>query len=181
VEHELLPTRIAEKIVVCPDSGCWLWTGCLTRDGYGQVKWEGTGRPVHRVVWTLLVGPIERMHVLDHLRADRPRNPGPCRHRNCCNPDHLEPVTVDVNSSRVESWNGKKRYCPQGHDYDQHGKTYHGADGRVRRFCATCRKGRDAERKGSTPADAPVARFKGAPRDVSTQTGVQYLRGQIHA
>ena len=62
VEHALMPARIAERIVVCPTTGCWLWTGHLTRDGYGQVSWEGSSRPVHRVVWTLLVGDIAPLH-----------------------------------------------------------------------------------------------------------------------
>jgi hypothetical protein len=47
----------------------------------------------HRVVYVLLVGEIPEGLILDHK----------CRVRWCCNPEHLEPVTVQVNTIRGEA------------------------------------------------------------------------------
>jgi hypothetical protein len=87
---------------------CWLWTGALS-GGYGSVRWGGQVRGVHRVVWELLVGPIPPGLTLDHL----------CRVRQCCNPDHLEPVTLRDNIMRspiqVTAVHSRRTHCPQGH------------------------------------------------------------------
>jgi hypothetical protein len=75
-----------------PNTGCWLWLGSDSGNGYGKVSIDGKDMMVHRVVYELLVGPIPDGLVLDHI----PR----CRCRRCCNPDHLEPVTIQVNTHR---------------------------------------------------------------------------------
>jgi hypothetical protein len=69
---------------------CWLWTGAKTSSGYGMVSHDSGVRPVHRVVYELLVGSIPDGLVIDHL----------CSVRNCVNPAHLEPVTNAENVSR---------------------------------------------------------------------------------
>ena len=124
-------------------TGCWLWQGRRTRDGYGIVYVDGRQRLVHRVVWEQFHGPIPDRLVLDHLKDDR----GPCRHRHCANPDHLEPVTIAVNTQRVIPWNRTKLTCPQGHDYATHGHTYTGKDGYTRRYCTACDLARRERRK----------------------------------
>jgi hypothetical protein len=86
----LLPGRIIDKIAFCPITGCWFWLGWDSGNGYGKVWWEGRGEMAHRIVYRLLVGYIPEGHVLDHL----------CRMRLCCNPHHLEPVTVAENTQR---------------------------------------------------------------------------------
>lgn len=75
---------------------CWTWQGHITKKGYGQVWFNGMARWVHRVVYELLIGPIgtdqqtgEPLE-LDHL----------CLYRDCCNPDHTEPVTHYENMLR---------------------------------------------------------------------------------
>jgi hypothetical protein len=45
----------------------------------------------------LLRGPIPEGKVLDHKKSSG------CRHRDCGNPDHLEPVTVKENTYRGEA------------------------------------------------------------------------------
>lgn len=88
---ERLPDRILEKISFCPITGCWWWAASWdSGNGYGKVRFEGKCQMAHRVVYSLLVGPIPENCVLDHL----------CRKRLCCNPDHLEPVTVMENTVR---------------------------------------------------------------------------------
>lgn len=87
-------------------AGCWLWTGSLNAAGYGK-----HGKKVaHRVVYELLVGPIPPGLQMDHL----------CRVRRCVNPDHLEPVTQQVNIERGEgacARNARVTHCPRGHAY----------------------------------------------------------------
>ncbi|WP_414654556.1 HNH endonuclease signature motif containing protein [Intrasporangium sp.] len=51
------------------------------------------------------MGPIPEGLVLDHL----------CRNRACCNPAHLEPVTIRENILRGEPAN--RTHCPHGHAY----------------------------------------------------------------
>ena len=85
--------RVFQRVLVDRKTGCWLWQGELNRNGYGRVWFMGVRYMVHRIVWTVLRGPIEDGLVLDHL----------CRNRACCNPDHLEPVTVRENTLRCEA------------------------------------------------------------------------------
>ncbi len=98
-----------------PDLGpCWIWTGCLNRQGYGQVNVglrEGRAL-VHRVVFTRIVGRIDAGLDLDHL----------CRTPACCNPKHLEPVTHQENIARGEFGATLRRkfasmtHCRNGHE-----------------------------------------------------------------
>lgn len=90
--------RIHARVEVDQESGCHVWQGCCTKDGYGQIKVDGKTLYVHRVMWEIHTGsPILPNHDLDHLKADRPIAPGPCRHRACCNPAHMEMVHRTVN------------------------------------------------------------------------------------
>jgi hypothetical protein len=68
---------------------CWLWIGTVKDSGYGQYKRSSIA---HRVVYEALVGPIPEGLELDHL----------CKIKNCVNPDHLEPVTGQVNVARAK-------------------------------------------------------------------------------
>lgn len=76
---------------------CWLWQ-LHTTSGYGKTSLPDrfrNGAPrktlrVHRAAYRLLVGEIPEGLVIDHL----------CRNRSCCNPAHLEPVTIGENSRR---------------------------------------------------------------------------------
>lgn len=77
--------RLAAKVAHDHDTGCWLFTGTLTRAGYGQLYMpgetlrSGSRQLAHRVSWRLYRGPIpEGMAVLHH--CDTPA---------CVNPDHL--------------------------------------------------------------------------------------------
>lgn len=89
-----LPDFLLDKLAPCPVTGCWHWAAWWdSGNGYGKVRYERKCRMAHRVVYLLLVGPIPEGHVLDHT----------CRECSCCNPDHLEPVTVRVNTHRGDA------------------------------------------------------------------------------
>ena len=87
---ELLPPNAAKRVAASPDTDCWLWQGELNRNGYGRVWVQGKRLMAHRVIYEAIIGPIPEGMVLDHL----------CRNRACCNPQHLEPVTVRENTHR---------------------------------------------------------------------------------
>jgi hypothetical protein len=76
-------------------SGCWVWTGHLNRDGYGQFK--VTDRPghyrtvrAHRWAWEAAHGPVAAGLTLDHL----------CGRPACVRPEHLDPCTAAENLHR---------------------------------------------------------------------------------
>lgn len=73
------------------DSGCWNWLGAIGAYGRaGAVRRDGrTVRP-YTFMYERAKGPVPKGLVLDHL----------CRNPNCVNPDHLEAVTVAVNTRR---------------------------------------------------------------------------------
>lgn len=85
--------RLEERVVRVPETGCWIWTGELNRNGYGRLSVGGTRRMAHRLSYEVHAGPIPRGLVLDHR----------CRVRSCCNPHHLDPVTVRENTFRGEA------------------------------------------------------------------------------
>jgi hypothetical protein len=101
----------------------------------------------HRVVYTLLVGPIPEGFTLDHTchNADSTCPGGwGCPHRRCCNPAHLEPVTHQENILRGEgeaARHSRQTHCVNGHPFDE-ANTYVRPRG-TGRDCRTCR----AERK----------------------------------
>lgn len=67
--------------------GCWLWTACTNKDGYGLFSLKLKSRLAHRVAYTLLRGPIPEGLGLDHR----------CHAHACVNPGHLRPATDKQN------------------------------------------------------------------------------------
>lgn len=64
-----------DRAIPEPMSGCWLWLGPVTCDGYGK---QG-GRLAHRISWEIWRGEVPRgLHVLHR-----------CDTACCVNPDHL--------------------------------------------------------------------------------------------
>jgi hypothetical protein len=104
--------HIEKFAVVEPNTGCWLWAGCVQR-GYGVVtrQVEGSGKKrfyAHRLSYESFRGPIPDGLQLDHL----------CRVTVCVNPEHLELVTCRVNVLRGHTRaaaNQAKTHCIHGH------------------------------------------------------------------
>ena len=124
-----------------PFSGCWLWMGYITPQGYGRSS-EAGGKSdfAHRIAYRALRGPIPAGLHLDHL----------CRVRCCINPAHLEPVTPAETIRRGETGiqEARKTHCPQGHEYTPE-NTRISCGSRICRACAKvhARKSED-KRKG---------------------------------
>jgi hypothetical protein len=110
--HDMSQKRIAifwSRVAVRED-GCWIWTGTINKGGYGQFRVGRSAAMAHRVSYQLKIGPVPDGLQLDHL----------CRVRACVNPDHLEPVTPQLNSLRGVGFaavNAQKTHCPNGHEF----------------------------------------------------------------
>ena len=129
----LLPNRIRSKFVV-DSSGCWLWTAAHDRGGYGRSYMNGKLILAHRLTYELLVGPIPKGLVIDHLCGNPP----------CVNPSHLEPVTHRENTQRwyylhgMSRHNSKKTHCLRGHEYTVENTLVSYWHERKRRRCRIC-------------------------------------------
>lgn len=133
---------------------CWEWRAYVMPNGYGRFRSGGNSEAdsnsglAHRWSWTLHRGPIPSGLQIDHLchTADLTCPGGPCHHRRCVNPDHLEPVPTQVNLLRgpttLPAIASAKTHCPQDHPYDDV-NTYWTPEGH--RQCRICRALRLAE------------------------------------
>ena len=52
---------------VCPELGpCWIWTGGVCGNGYGNLHYKGTGHRAHRIAWLIETGRWPTPHGLHH-------------------------------------------------------------------------------------------------------------------
>ncbi len=127
--------RFKEKIIVEP-SGCWRWTASTMGSGYGRFKIRGRKSMIaaHIFAYEQKYGPVPDGKELDHL----------CRNRWCCNPDHVEPVTHQVNVVRGNAPNmilHRSGKCRRGHEQNETNTKYQTRNGkRHRAFCKICKQ-----------------------------------------
>jgi hypothetical protein len=132
--------KVTDRLSVGGLDACWNWQGKLT-DGYGRI-WDGPARRAyrsHRVIWTLLRGPIPEGLTIDHL----------CRNRACGNPRHMELVTRRENVLRGEGHtavNAAKTHCSRGHEFNEENTKWR-TDGT--RCCKTCRRDNERRRRAA--------------------------------
>lgn len=71
--------RFEEKHIPVTESGCWIWIGAKTGNGYGVIWVKGEYVASHRVSYEMFNGSIPARHLVCHT-CDTPL---------CVNPDHL--------------------------------------------------------------------------------------------
>lgn len=131
--------RFWPKVQHAAPNECWPWLAGTDANGYGKFTVDGRPVPAHRFAYECFNGPIEPGLVLDHFICNNPP---------CCNPSHVQPVTIAENVSRghaLHNWNRGKSHCPQGHEYTPE-NTYRTSANR--RLCRECRRisGRDRQK-----------------------------------
>jgi hypothetical protein len=91
------------------DSGCWLWTAGVDKDGYGKIRHASKrDRRAHCVSYELFRGIIPGGLTVDHL----------CTVPGCVNPKHLAIKTDQENTLRGDgpsAENARKTHCVRGH------------------------------------------------------------------
>ncbi len=130
-----LPEFLARRVFAVDrghSSPCLEWTAALHL-GYGWVSHKGKPHLAHRLAYEAAIGPIPEGLVIDHL----------CRNRKCLNPDHLEPVTLAVNTRRAHPnyVSDDMSVCPNGHALEP-GYVIPASNGSRR--CLRCERGENA-------------------------------------
>jgi HNH endonuclease len=111
VRQEMSPLGGRTQFKADLSAACWPWPMTSSR-GYAYCNYDGTQWAAHRLMWTLLRGPIPPKMTIDHL----------CRNRACVNPWHMEVVTRSENVLRGESQGARAHrtgLCLRGHPLDR--------------------------------------------------------------
>jgi len=128
--------RFLEKINVT-ENGCWEWIGSNDRAGYGRIRINEKNVKIHRFIYEYYYGSICSDLTIDHL----------CRNTSCCNPLHLEQVTLQENILRgngTAGINSRKTHCIHGHEFTKENIYKHQYP---RRICKACAQGASRKRR----------------------------------
>lgn len=113
--------RFWSKVLKQSD-GCWVWSGGVTRQGYGKFSPRaGETWSAHKYAWMLTGNSVPDGLQLDHCCHEPNKCVGgpACVHRRRVNPSHLETTTPRINTLRGNSpaaKNAQKTHCPRGHE-----------------------------------------------------------------
>lgn len=82
--YRAAPVSIFERFwrKVTKTDSCWMWTGCVSTDGYGRIKLDkpsSLNRTTHKLSWEIANGPVPDGLFVLHK----------CDVRRCVNPEHL--------------------------------------------------------------------------------------------
>lgn len=108
--------RLQRKTVIDPITGCWLWKGACTQNGYGQICFEYIRYLCHRVSAAIHL----ELDLLD--KTQQALHKPECPNRNCWNPEHLYVGTAKENTQDITN---AATYCKHNNDT---------------RYCRTCKK-----------------------------------------
>jgi len=185
IRPRLLGRSLEQKLLlnhtVTPE-GCWRWTRGHTAPGYGEISIDSRMKAVHRLAYELWVGPIPPGLVIDHVAARG------CVHRDCINPEHLEPVTNSENLSRAPNnpavRAAKRTHCKNGHEFTPENTYVRPDDGaRVCRACWQERRRRQKAQDESGSRTPNPARSKTVtdPRDDNSEQESQDKQADLDA
>lgn len=82
--------KLYEESIIRSHTGCVEYQRTPDTHGYGRIWHQGKSHIVYRLAYEILVEPIPKGLVLDHL----------CENGACWHPQHLEPVTQRINTIR---------------------------------------------------------------------------------
>lgn len=134
--------KFKEKIAACSipvtESGCWLWTQTVDKDGYGVLAYRVAGKKAtvraHRASFMAFVGEIQRGLFVCH-KCDVP---------GCVNPSHLFLGTALDNTRDMirkgrDGYRKKETHCTKGHEMNEQNTLSSGR-------CRECNKFRSSKR-----------------------------------
>jgi hypothetical protein len=123
-----------------PETGCWVWLWRLcTGDQYPRMEYMGKRAVVHRTLYEMVYGPLDRDIELHHG----------CENTRCVNPDHMEPLTKEAHTRLHQSRPHKNRKfaCRRGHEFTPENTQVNYWNGKPHRSCRTCQARWDREAK----------------------------------
>lgn len=114
-EHDTLNAayflfRVSEQVEV-NEFGCWAWIGNKVGVGYGRISCGGRNQLVHRLIYSLCVGPLRGRIEVCH---DCPGGDNP----SCVNPSHL---FLGTHTDNMRDAKRKGRLRPSGLRGQSHG------------------------------------------------------------
>src|SRR5438105_593248 len=96
------------------ETGCWLWTGRIADNGYGQTSIDTKPYSVHRVSASIYLGLDLNSNFQSNHKLE-------CKNKHCFNPEHLYVGTASQNSNDIvragRNFNRNKTHCKNGHEY----------------------------------------------------------------
>lgn len=126
--------RILDRVQVVDaghSSDCWISGRAENGKGYTKTAYMGRIWYTHRLAYHLFVGSIPSGLTIDHL----------CRNRACCNPAHLEAVSMRINTLRgtaPAAVHAAKTHCDRGHQFTPENTYLRRGRHGIQRSCKTC-------------------------------------------
>ncbi len=99
-----LQQRLDARSIRDPETGCLLWTGCRSTNGYGLVGYAGQRLQAHRAAWIAVHGAITPGLLVCHR----------CDVRTCIDPAHLFLGTQKENMADKVAKQGHERRTEKG-------------------------------------------------------------------